>query len=84
MQRRKTDEQDSTISIYGNYLMALLVTAAVFVVEILWNRGWLDGALLGVLISKIFDGVSKQNEYFFPTRRSTTHTEKEKDDEKSY
>ena len=67
---RETDEQDSTISVYFNYIMALVVTTAIFVVEYFTDKGWVDGVLIGVLISKVFDGVTKQNEYFFPTRRS--------------
>lgn len=72
MPQRKTDEQDSTVSVWGNYFTAILVTGGVFAVEIFLNRGWLDGALIGVLITKIYDGISKQNEYFFPNKRDST------------
>lgn len=66
---RNSDDEDSTISVWGNYLMALLVTGGIFAVDIFTDKGILDGALIGVLISKVWDGISKQNEYFFPSKR---------------
>lgn len=64
--KRETDEKDSTTAVWWNYIMALGVTGAVFTVEILTDAGILDGALIGILISKVYDGLSKQNEYYFP------------------
>ena len=66
---RESDDEDSTVSVWGNYIMALLVTGGIFAVDILTDKGILDGALIGVLISKVWDGISKQNEYFFPSKR---------------
>ena len=73
---RDSDEKDSTVSVWGNYLMAFLVTAGVFAVDVFTEKGLLDGALIGIIISKVWDGVTKQNDYFFPTRRSGGSTEK--------
>lgn len=68
--KRKSDEGDSTISVVMNYLMVLGVIGGVFAIEILFNKGILDGTLIGVLIAKIFDGLDKQNNYFFPSSRN--------------
>lgn len=66
---RDSDDEDSTFSVWGNYIMAFLVTGGIFAVDIFTDKGILDGALIGVLISKVWDGISKQNEYFFPSKR---------------
>ena len=78
---RITDEQDSTTSVWANYLSAALVTGGVFAVEILTDKGWLDGALIGMLFTKVFDGISKQNDYFFPNRRPDTKNKGKPSDE---
>ena len=67
--KRPSDDHDSTISVYLNYFVATLVTIGIFVVDIFTDKGLLDGALIGVLITKVFDSISKQNEYFFPSKR---------------
>lgn len=67
---RKTDEQDSTASVWFNYFVAILVTGGIFAVDIFTSKGILDGTLIGMLITKVWDGISKQNDYFFPSRRS--------------
>lgn len=67
---RKTDEQDSTTSVKLNYFMAFLVTAGIFAADILTDKGILDGTLIGILITKVWDGISKQNDYFFPGGRA--------------
>ena len=69
---RDSDDEDSTFSVWGNYIMAFLVTGGIFAVDIFTDKGILDGALIGVLISKVWDGISKQNEYFFPSKRPVT------------
>ena len=69
MLRRQSDEQDSTNALWLNYTQAILVTAGVFITDWVFEKGILDGALIGVMLSKVFDAISKQNEYFFPNER---------------
>lgn len=73
MLRRQSDEQDSTTSTWLNYTMATLVIVGIFVVEIIWDKGILDGTLIGILISNVFDALKMQNAYFFPSQRPPKH-----------
>lgn len=75
---RKTDEQDSTVSVWGNYIMAALVTGGVIALDIFTNKGLFDGSLIGMVIIKVWDGVTKQNDYFFPSRRENKKETDEK------
>lgn len=68
--KRKSDEGDSTISVVLNYVTVILVTSGIFAVDIMFNKGLLDGTLIGMLIIKAFDALDKQNNYFFPSSRN--------------
>ncbi len=70
---RESDEQDSTVSVWGNYLMAFATTAGLFALDIFTDKGILDGTLIGMIIIKVWDGISKQNDYYFPGRSRTTN-----------
>ncbi|MDE0323120.1 MAG: hypothetical protein OXN27_04295 [Candidatus Poribacteria bacterium] len=74
MLRRRTDEQDSTTSVWGNYIFAGLVTLGILVVEFYTEKGWIDGVLVGVILTKCYDWITAQNAYFFPTRRPEPST----------
>ena len=76
LNRRKTDEGDSTTSVWFNYILAILVSGGVFASDWYFDMGILDGALIGILISKVYDGLTKQNEYFFPNARSSKSIDK--------
>lgn len=70
--KRKSDEVDSTIALCLNYLLAGGVVIAIMVAA---GMGWdqstiLDGVIIGIMLSKSFDWVTKSNEYFFPTNRA--------------
>lgn len=74
--RRKTDESDSTIALVLNYVLASGVLFAIFYAA---AKGWndstlLDGVIVGIMLSKSFDWVTKSNEYFFPTSRAPKQT----------
>lgn len=69
---RETDEQDSTWALVGNYVMALLVTGGLIALDFLTDKGIWDGTLIGMVIIKVWDGVTKQNDYLFPSRRPDT------------
>ena len=75
--RRETDEEDSTHAVWLNYAVAILATAGVFAVDLFTDKKLLDGALIGILISKVYDGLTKMNEYFFPTNRGGTKRDNE-------
>lgn len=68
---RESDEQDSTTAVWGNYIMAFLVTAGLIALDILTEKGILDGTIIGMIVIKVWDGVTKQNDYLFPSRRPT-------------
>ena len=67
---RVSDDKDSTTSTWWNYILAVFVTGGIFAVEIFFDKGILDGTLIGMLIIKVYDALDKQNSYFFPTQRS--------------
>lgn len=83
MLRRKSDESDSTVSTWMNYVMALAVTAGIFYVEIKFKKGILDGTLIGMLIMKVYDALSKQNEYFFPSHRPNKNGKETEEEEEN-
>ncbi len=70
MLKRESDEKDSTTAVWWNYVLAVLVTGGIFAVEIFFDKGILDGTLIGMLIIKVYDALNLQNAYFFPSQRS--------------
>ena len=66
---RESDEQDSTTSVWWNYINALLITGGLIAIDIFTDKGLIDGALIGMIVMKAWDGITKQNDYFFPSRR---------------
>ena len=81
--KRKSDDKDSTSAVWFNYAMAFFVTGGIFAVDIIVDKGILDGALIGVLISKVYDGITKQNDYYFPTARNPKPAETNTDESES-
>lgn len=69
--KRKSDDKDSSIAVVLNYIGAFLIALGVFLTDWVFDKGILDGALIGVLISKAFDWITKMNEYYFPTNRGS-------------
>jgi len=65
---RETDEQDSTTSVWANYLLAAGVIAGLIVLDIYTDKGYLDGTIIGMILMKALDGLTKMNDYFFPGR----------------
>lgn len=68
---RESDEQDSTVSVWGNYIMAFCATGGLIALDIFTDKGILDGTIIGMIIIKVWDGISKMNDYYFPGRRTT-------------
>ena len=65
---RETDEQDSTTSVWGNYLLAAGVIILLVILDLKTEKGILDGSLIGMIVLKALDGLTKMNDYFFPGR----------------
>ena len=65
---RETDEQDSTTSVWANYLLAAGVIAGLIALDIYTDTGYLDGTIIGMILMKALDGLTKMNDYFFPGR----------------
>ena len=70
MQRRKTDEGDSTVSVWANYILAAGVIAGLIMLDIYTDKGLLDGTIIGMILMKALDSLTKMNDYFFPTQRN--------------
>lgn len=65
---RESDEQDSTTSVWANYLLAAAVIAGLIVLDIMTDKGYIDGTIIGMILMKALDGLTKMNDYFFPGR----------------
>lgn len=77
---RASDEQDSTTSVWANYILAAGVIGGLIVLDIKTETEFLDGTIIGMILMKALDGLTKMNDYYFPSRRPaapTTGTEKE-------
>ena len=66
---RDSDEQDSTFSVWANYILAAAVIAGLIALDIITAKGLLDGTIIGMILMKALDGLTKMNDYFFPSRR---------------
>lgn len=66
--QRESDEHDSTLSVWANYILAGLVLAGLFVLDYFTDKGFLDGTVVGMIIMKSLDSLTKMNDYFFPSR----------------
>lgn len=67
---RITDEKDSTTSVWMNYLLASGVIGALIALDFYTDKGYLDGTIIGMILMKALDGLTKMNDYFFPGRRN--------------
>lgn len=70
VERRESDEHDSTLSVWANYILAGLVLAGLFVLDYFTDKAFLDGTVVGMIIMKSLDSLTKMNDYFFPSRGS--------------
>lgn len=70
-QGRETDEKDSTTSVWWNYFLAAGVIIGLILLDIMTNKGYLDGTIIGMILMKALDGLTKMNDYFFPGRSRT-------------
>ena len=68
---RESDEQDSTVSVWANYFLAAGVIIGLIVLDIYTQKGYLDGTIIGMILMKALDGLTKMNDYFFPGRSRT-------------
>ena len=73
-QGRESDEQDSTTSVWANYLLAAGVIIGLIILDIKTEKGYLDGTIIGMILMKALDGLTKMNDYFFPGRRAVGPT----------
>lgn len=68
---RESDEQDSTVSVWLNYFLAAGVIAGLIALDIYTEKELMDGTIIGMILMKALDGLTKMNDYFFPGRRNT-------------
>lgn len=67
---RETDEKDSTTSVWANYILATAVIVGLIILDIKTGKGYIDGTIIGMILMKALDGLTKMNDYFFPGRRN--------------
>ncbi len=71
---RETDEKDSTTSVWANYILAAAVIVGLIILDIKTDKGILDGSIIGMIVLKALDGLTKMNDYFFPGRSRNAPT----------
>lgn len=69
---RESDEHDSTVSVWWNYLLAAGVIGGLMTLDVYTQKELLDGTIIGMILMKALDGLTKMNDYFFPGRRTTS------------
>lgn len=65
---RHTDEHDSTITNYGIFAYALLLTAALFVSDLFFEKNYLSETIIGIIIGYALGWIDKSTNYFFQRR----------------
>ena len=71
MMRRQTDEQDSTVALWGNYLLCGLILGLLFVTDWFFSNSLLSETLVGLLVGVPLGWIGAMNGYFFPSARNT-------------
>ena len=69
MMRRQTDEQDSTVALWGNYLLCGLILGLLFVTDWFFSKSLLSETLVGLLVGVPLGWIGAMNGYFFPSAR---------------
>ena len=69
--RRQTDEQDSTVALWGNYLLCGLILGLLFVTDWFFSKSLLSETLVGLLVGVPLGWIGAMNGYFFPSARNT-------------
>lgn len=70
MMRRQTDEQDSTVALWGNYLLCGLILGLLFVTDWFFSKSLLSETLVGLLVGVPLGWIGAMNGYFFPSARN--------------
>ncbi len=69
--RRQTDEQDSTVALWGNYLLCGLILGLLFVTDWYFKHDILSETLVGILVGAPIGWIASMNAYYFPSARNT-------------
>ena len=70
MMRRRTDEQDSTVALWGNYLLCGLILGLLFVTDWYFKHDILSETLVGILVGAPIGWIASMNAYYFPSARN--------------
>ena len=68
--RRQTDEQDSTVALWGNYMLCGLILGLLFVTDWYFKNDLLSETLVGLLVGVPLGWIGAMNGYFFPSARN--------------
>ena len=75
---RKSDDHDSTITNYGIFLYAALLTLGLFVSDLFFGKDYLSETIIGIIIGYALGWVDKSTNYFFQRRAEQLDTTGEK------
>ena len=71
---RKSDDHDSTITNYGIFGYALLLTSSLFVSDLFFGKDYLSETIIGIIIGYALGWVDKSTSYFFQRRSEQSNT----------
>ena len=67
---RQTDEHDSTVALWGNYILCGLILGLLFVTDWYFKNGILSETLVGILVGAPIGWIASMNAYYFPSARN--------------
>ena len=73
---RTSDEQDSTVALWGNYMLCGLILGLLFVTDWVFEKDVLSETLVGILVGAPIGWVASMNAYYFPSARNGKQPDK--------
>ena len=74
--KRQTDEFDSTVALWSNYLLCALILTLLFVTDWHFKNDILSETLVGILVGAPIGWIASMNAYYFPSARNGSGAKK--------
>ena len=68
--KRQTDEFDSTVALWSNYLLCALILTLLFATDWYFKQDILSETLVGILVGAPIGWIASMNAYYFPSARN--------------
>lgn len=67
---RTSDEQDSTVALWGNYMLCGLILGLLFITDWFFQNDMLSETLVGILVGAPIGWIASMNAYYFPSAKA--------------